>query len=161
VRLKASQALDPAEAQGTVDAAVESASRALSERRSVCIHTALGPEDEDTPALREAASRMSLDHAEVARRVGNALGDATLRLVERHGLARAAIAGGDTSSYAVRRMGPQGLAVASGDYSTSAHVFQLSGTPPVDGLEITLKGGQVGDEGFFVTLRDGRSASGG
>ena len=31
--------------------------------------------------------------------------------------------------------------------------------PPIEGLEITLKGGQVGDEGFFVTLRDGRAGS--
>ena len=65
--------------------------------------------------------------------------------------------GGDTSSYALRRMAPQGLAVASGDYATSAHVLRLSGAPPIEGLEITLKGGQVGDEGFFKTLRDGRA----
>jgi 3-oxoisoapionate kinase len=160
-RLKASQALDPDGASAAADAAVEAASRALAEGRSVCVYTALGPEDEDTPALREAAARAGLHHAEIARRIGDALGDAALQLAARHGLSRVAIVGGDTSSYALRRMKPHGLAVASGDYSTSAHVFQLSGRPPVNGLEITLKGGQVGDEGFFVTLRDGRVASGG
>ncbi|HKH34909.1 MAG TPA: nucleotide-binding domain containing protein, partial [Beijerinckiaceae bacterium] len=158
-RLKASRALDPAEAPAVINAAVEAASGALSEGRSVCVYTALGPEDEDTLATREAAVGMTLDHAEVALRIGAALGEAALRLVARHGLTRVAVAGGDTSSYALRRMAPQGLAVASGDYATSAHVFRLCGAPTVHGLEITLKGGQVGDDGFFVTLRDGRAES--
>jgi 3-oxoisoapionate kinase len=159
VRLEASRSLDPASADAALDRAVEAASRDLSRGRSVCLYTALGPEDEDTPALREVTLRLRLDHAEVARRIGEALGAAALRLVEHHGLTRVAIAGGDTSSYALRRMAPQGLAVASGDYATSAHVLRLSGAPPIEGLEITLKGGQVGDEGFFITLRDGRAGS--
>jgi uncharacterized protein YgbK (DUF1537 family) len=159
VRLSASQSLDLATAGSALDGAVQAASRELGQDRSVCLYTALGPEDEDTPAVREAAARMGLDHAEVARRIGAALGETALRLAARHGLSRVAIAGGDTSSYALRRMAPRGLAVASGDYATSAHVFRLSGEGPVDGLEITMKGGQVGDEGFFVTLRDGRAAS--
>jgi 3-oxoisoapionate kinase len=161
VRLRASHALDPAGGPAAIEASVKGASKALEDGRSVCVYTALGPEDEDTPSVREAGARMGLDHAEVARRIGGALGDAALRLVERHGLSRLAIAGGDTSSYALRRIAPQGLTVASGDYATSAHVFQLSGAPPIDGLEITLKGGQVGDESFFVALRDGRAGGSG
>ena len=160
-RLPASLALDPAIVPAVVDATVRAASRALGEGRSVCVYTALGPEDEDTPAVREVAGRMRLDPAEVAGRIGAALGEVTLQLVARHRLSRVAVAGGDTSSYTLRRMSPQGIAVISGDYQTSAHVFRLTGSPPVDGLEITLKGGQVGDEGFFVALRDGRIADSG
>jgi uncharacterized protein YgbK (DUF1537 family) len=156
LRLRASQLLEPASAEAAVDAAVNTASQALENGRSVCIFTALGPDDEDTPGVRETAERLGFEHAEVARRIGDALADTVLRLVERHGLTRVAVAGGDSSSYALRRMAPHGLSVGSGDYVTSAHVLRLSGAPPVDGLEITLKGGQVGDEGFFITLRDGR-----
>jgi uncharacterized protein YgbK (DUF1537 family) len=159
LRFQASRSLDAASADVTLESAVGAASRELSRGRSVCLYTALGPEDEDTPALREVAARLRLDHAEVARRIGEALGAAVLQLVERHSLARVAVAGGDTASYALRRMKPQGLAVASGDYATSAHVFRLSGASPVEGLEVTMKGGQVGDEGFFLTLRDGRAGS--
>jgi 3-oxoisoapionate kinase len=158
-RLVASRTLDPARTSEAIAAAVDTASRALGAGRSVCVYTALGPEDEDTAALREVAARRTLDPGKIARCIGEALGEVVMRLVERHGLTRVVIAGGDTSSYALRRMAPQGLAVISGDYATSAHVMRLSGTPPVDGLETTLKGGQVGEEGFFVTLRDGRAAS--
>ena len=158
-RLLASLALDPATMPAVVHATVEAASRALSKGRSVCVYTALGPDDEDTPAVREVAGRMRIDSAEIARRIGAALGETTLQLVARHRLSRVALAGGDTSSYTLRRMAPRGLAVVSGDYETSAHVFRLAGSPPVDGLEITLKGGQVGDEGFFVALRDGRTGN--
>jgi uncharacterized protein YgbK (DUF1537 family) len=156
LRLRASEVLEPARVEAAVDAVVIDASHAFEKGRSVCIFTALGPDDEDTPSVRETAERLGFEHAEVARRIGAALGDAVLRLVARHGLTRVAVAGGDSSSYALRRMTPHGLSVSSGDYVTSAHVLRLSGPPPVDGLEITLKGGQVGDEGFFMTLRDGR-----
>jgi uncharacterized protein YgbK (DUF1537 family) len=93
-RLKASQALDPsAGVSSSIDAAVEVASRVLDEGRSVCVYTALGPDDEDTPAVREAAARVKLDHTEIALRVGAALGDVAVRLVERHGLSRSRLRG--------------------------------------------------------------------
>jgi 3-oxoisoapionate kinase len=157
-RLKVSAILDPAAAASTVSTILQTASEALSAGRSVCIFTALGPDDVEAPALREVAARMCLDHGEVSRRIGSALADVALRLIRQHGLGRVVIAGGDTSSYALRSMMPEGLTVVSGDYATGAHVFRLSGDRAIDGLEVTLKGGQVGDEGFFIRLRDGRAA---
>jgi uncharacterized protein YgbK (DUF1537 family) len=158
VRLRVSAVVDPATAASAVSAVLDTASEALSAGRSVCIFTALGPGDEEAPGLRDVAARIGLDHGAVSKRVGSALADVALRLVRQHGLGRIAIAGGDTSSYALRSMRPDGLTVASGDYATGAHVFRLAGDGAVDGLEITLKGGQVGDEDFFTRLRDGRAA---
>jgi len=159
VRLRASDCLDPAAAERALAATLQAASEVLAAGRSACVFTALGPNDEDTPALRRLATAMALDHGEVSRRIGGALAKLALGLVERHGLRRVVIAGGDTSSYALKSMAPEGLAVASGDYATGAHVFRLSGAAPIEGLELTFKGGQIGDEGFFVRLRDGRAAN--
>ena len=48
-RLVASRTLDPARTSEAIAAAVDTASRALGAGRSVCVYTALGPEDEDRP----------------------------------------------------------------------------------------------------------------
>src|SRR3954463_8958900 len=66
-RLVASRTLDPARTSAAIAAAVDAASRALGAGRSVCVYTALGPEDEDTAALREVAGRSRINPGEMAR----------------------------------------------------------------------------------------------
>ncbi|KQT52000.1 Hrp-dependent type III effector protein [Aureimonas sp. Leaf454] len=121
----------------------------LDEGRSVLVHTALGPES-DLGA--EIASQDGARHA-----IGRGLGHLQARLVREARLTRAVIAGGDTSSHALRQLGIHALtprfplAQTPGSPVSTAH----SEDPAFDGLEIALKGGQVGNDDYFVKLRDG------
>ena len=78
-------------------------------------------------------------------------------LVGEKGLRRAVIAGGDTSSHALAALGIEALTMRApmprtpGSPLCRAHARQAA----FDGLEIACKGGQVGDETYFVALRDG------
>jgi uncharacterized protein YgbK (DUF1537 family) len=78
-------------------------------------------------------------------------------LLETTGLRRVCVAGGDTSSYAAQQLGIYALemlvAIAPGAplCRASAHESRF------DGLEITLKGGQVGQAHFFGQIRAGRA----
>ena len=69
-------------------------------------------------------------------------------------LRRIGIAGGDTSSLAVQQMGVWGLSyrasLGAGVAISSAH----SDNPALDGLELMLKGGQMGGEDVFERLLD-------
>lgn len=159
VRLPASLAVDPRTSVGALADAVAIASEALRRGRSACIFTALGPDDPETPALRQRARELGLGADAISERVGEALGQIGRELIQHHGLPRVAFAGGDTSSFALRSMSPEGLAVVSGDYATGAHVFRTSGGGFIDGLEVVLKGGQVGSNEIFNELRDGRPAA--
>ncbi|WP_184380920.1 four-carbon acid sugar kinase family protein [Rhizobium sp. BK619] len=147
-------ALDPLELVSSGEAAVEAAVQAgvgkLKEGKSVILYTALGP---------SADRGADIDRLPGARhRLGSCLGTILRRLIEAEGLSRAVVAGGDTSSHALRQLKidalttllplPQTpgspLCLAHGDY------------PPTNGLQIALKGGQVGTDGYFAQIRDGR-----
>ena len=119
----------------------EPAERALAEGRSVAIYSALGPGDCAGPPRGEE--------------LGAHLGSLLLEWIRRSGVRRVVIAGGDTSSHAARRLGVEALTFA-GLLSPGAPLCRAhSKDPAVDGLELVLKGGQVGPEDFFERVRKG------
>lgn len=123
---------------------------ALSQGRSVVLYTALGPStDLGAEIDRDPGAR----HA-----IGRALGRIQRRLVEDQGLRRAVIAGGDTSSHALRQLDVFALTtlLPLPDTPGSPLCRASSSTPAFDGLEIALKGGQVGGDDYFSRIRDGR-----
>ena len=121
----------------------DGALHALREGRSVAIYSALGPADcEGAPRGEE---------------LGRALGSFLLDLIRRSGVRRVAIAGGDTSSHAVRQLGLDALTFA-GLLSPGAPLVRgYSADSDVNGLELVLKGGQVGPENFFEIVRKGKA----
>ncbi|WP_438754604.1 four-carbon acid sugar kinase family protein [Pararhizobium sp. O133] len=146
--------LDPLELLGeNGSAALEKAIAAgidgLKAGRSVILNTALGPSaDRGGDIDRIPGSR---------HRLGRLLGTILRRLVEDQQLSRAVIAGGDTSSHALRELHVQAL-------TTLLPLPQTPGSPlctahgahaPTNGLQIALKGGQVGSDGYFSQIRDG------
>jgi uncharacterized protein YgbK (DUF1537 family) len=135
------------DAGSEIENAVAAGLRILAEGRSVILYTALGP----------SADRGSeLDMSEGTRHhIGRNLGRIQRQLVERAGLSRAVVAGGDTSSHALGEMGIAALTL-------KMPLPQTPGSPlciahgGVDGLEIALKGGQVGGDDYFSMIRAGR-----
>jgi uncharacterized protein YgbK (DUF1537 family) len=68
---------------------------------------------------------------------------------------RIGVAGGDTSSLALRALGAWALAWA-GTLGTGVAMTRLRADSPVlDGLELMLKGGQMGAADLFVRLQQG------
>ena len=127
------------EEERLADAAVE----ALARGGRFVIHSAEGPLAADAQAAGE--------------RLGQALGRVARDVVLRSGLRRLLFAGGDTSSHGVAQLGADALTWAApmerGAPLVRVHAADLS----IDGLELVLKGGQIGGEDFFETVR--RAAS--
>ncbi|MFC3169092.1 four-carbon acid sugar kinase family protein [Paracoccus fontiphilus] len=121
--------------------------------QSPLVHSASG-EGPQVEAYRAALARGGMDPATANRRIGEALGrilDATLRET---GIRRAVISGGDTSGHGMRQLGLSAL-VAVAPTIPGAALCQAFGNGPHDGLEIALKGGQMGSEDYFGWVRDG------
>jgi len=117
--------------------------------RSPLIHTALGPATDHGRAL---------DAIPGARQAtGEALGWIARRLIEHSGIRRIIFAGGDTSSHALGQLNVHALttrfplSATPGSPLCTAH----SATPGLDAIELAMKGGQVGHDDYFVSLRDG------
>jgi uncharacterized protein YgbK (DUF1537 family) len=139
-----------AEEARVVRAACEAASRG----QSPLIHSAAGSGDPAVARFRAALSASQLSPDEANRRIGEALGrilDATLRAT---GLRRAVISGGDTSGHGMRQLGLSALEALAPTVPGAA-LCRAHGEGPHDGLEIALKGGQMGSEDFFDWIRAG------
>lgn len=149
--------LDPLELLGetgsqAMERAVAAGLQSLKSGHSVILNTALGPSaDRGGDIDRIPGSR---------HRLGRMLGAILRRLIEVEGLGRAVIAGGDTSSHALKELHVQAL-------TTLLPLPQTPGSPlctahgthaPTNGLQIALKGGQVGTDGYFSQIRDGLQA---
>jgi uncharacterized protein YgbK (DUF1537 family) len=147
-------ALDPvallSDPEREVSKALYAGEVALSRGRSVILYTALG-----TAADRGA----EIDrHAGARHELARTLGRILKHLASGQKLKRVVIAGGDTSSHALGELGVEALTIrmplpqSPGSPLCVAHAADFA----VDGLEIALKGGQVGKDDYFSGILAGR-----
>jgi uncharacterized protein YgbK (DUF1537 family) len=153
----AEASLDNERWQAGIDAAVERARAVLSSGRSPLVATARGPNDEAVSRFRAKLAASNCDPVEINARIGGALGEILRRLIGEGGVTRAAVSGGDTSGFAVRSLGAYALEAVA-PIAPGAPLCRIFSTDPrVDGIEIALKGGQMGGADFFGSVRAGRA----
>lgn len=92
------------------------------------------------------------DRAVDADRLGLALGEATRRIVHGAGIRRLVVAGGDTSGRVARALEIIALRMIAPAAPGAPLCRATSEVPLIDGLEIALKGGQVGPPDYFVSI---------
>jgi 3-oxoisoapionate kinase len=116
-----------------------SALTALGKGESVVLYTALGVRDYNVEQGGE----------KLGRKLGTLLRDVLIR----SGVRRAIVAGGDTSSHAVQQLEIEALTFA-GLTTPGAPLCRCHARGnALDGLELVLKGGQMGPENFFELVR--------
>ncbi len=122
------------------ETALQSALQSLRSGSDTVLYTSLG-----------APSGATLD-----QELGAAIGRLLLDIVQQSGVRRVVLCGGDTSSHAVQQLNLTAItfagALAPGAPLCRAHADEATG---LDGLELVLKGGQIGPENFFEIARRG------
>jgi len=122
--------------------ASRAARAALAAGRSVVLYTALGPQDRQAGGYGEE--------------LGERLGLLLRQLTGSTGVRRAVIAGGDTASHAGQQLGAYALTLLR-PLEPGGPLCRLhSQDSACDGLQVVLKGGQVGSEDFFGVVRRGK-----
>ncbi|MDB5803516.1 MAG: type effector Hrp-dependent outer domain protein [Betaproteobacteria bacterium] len=120
--------------------------------RHFCIDEALHHLRAGRPVLAGTALDGSAAMPADTHAVALACGDLLRQLLEQMPLSRVGIAGGDTSSHAVQALDLWGLScvreIGPGVALTRAH----SDNPALDGMELMLKGGQMGQPDLFERL---------
>ena len=112
----------------------------LARGQSVVLYTALGPQPEDE------------EHGEA---FAAALGNRLRELLLVSGVRRIVVAGGDTSTHVVKQLGLDALTFVAPLAPGAPLCRGYAPDSPLDGLELVLKGGQIGPEEFFAQVRDG------
>ena len=132
------------EKDGVETAIADTVMAALSNSAGVVLHTARGPADPRLAPTRAALERRGMTAADSSQILGGSLGRALRNVVTRTGVRRVALVGGDSTSHAVSTLGVESLEVA-GPLVPGASLCRIhSRDAAIDGVEITLKGGQVG-----------------
>jgi len=131
------------------------ATSALQQGVSPVIFSAEGPDDETVIGFDKLARDAGLSRSDAARAVGAALAEVTKKILDRARPGRIVIAGGDSSGEIVNALDIQALTVAAGLTPGAPLCRTWSDDESRDGLEIVLKGGQMGGETFFGQARAG------
>lgn len=151
IRVSAEDLADAGRADDERRRVVDQAYASLAAGASVVLYTAAGPED---PSIAATRARLA-GGGNTARVLGAALGSMARELLLRTGLRRVVIAGGDTSSFAAQELGLHALELLA-ELTPGAPLCRgYSDDARMDGLEIALKGGQMGLPDYFGRVRDG------
>jgi 3-oxoisoapionate kinase len=128
---------------------ISQADAVLRQGKSPLIYTAAGPATDQSTAIDAIAGGR--------QRLAKALGTIARQLIETHKLRRLVFSGGDTSSHGLGQLDIAALTTrfplveTPGSPLCAAH----SANPLFAGLELAMKGGQLGGDGYFVKMRDG------
>ena len=125
----------------TPEACVTKAVKALRSSGKVVVYSSLGP----LPAGATARGDT----------LGRQIGSMLRQIVSETRVRRVVLAGGDTSSHAVSQLGLYALTWSAGTQPGAPLCRAHSDSPELEGLEMVLKGGQVGTEDFFERVRAG------
>jgi uncharacterized protein YgbK (DUF1537 family) len=154
IKITADQIADSSSMPQTL---VDEVSTRLNDGQSVVIYTALGPDDESIAVTRTQLSALGIRDSQSGEFIGKQLGRWTKEIIKLTGIRRVVIAGGDTSGFVTREMDIFGLEmllpVSPGAPLCKAYSFKGN----IDGIEIALKGGQLGSPDYFLKVKGANS----
>lgn len=132
--------------QDMLSSIVEQCVTIIQAGNSPIVYSALGPKDEDLPFVKE----LNIDNFD--QKLGQMLGEIAYQVRSRTQIQRIAIAGGDTSGYCMQSLKVDALTFIA-PFCPGVPLCQtLSSDNQTQGVEVALKGGQMGGEDFFVKL---------
>lgn len=154
-RLSVARALDRDTCEAEIERVVAIATDALQRGVSPLIFSAEGPDDEAVAHFDRLARDAGLARPEAARRIGATLALVMKRLLDRARPKRIVVAGGDSSGEVASALDIDALTVSAALSPGAPLCRAWSMNPARDGLEIVLKGGQIGPPDFFGLARSG------
>ncbi len=133
---------------------VERTSELLAQGKSVILHTARGPDDIRINVLIESLvargeSREQARHGG-GRLLGVRLGEIVQKILVASSVQRLILSGGDTSSQITSVLAPEALEIEARLSPGAPLCRVISNKPHLHGLQVALKGGQMGDASYFV-----------
>jgi uncharacterized protein YgbK (DUF1537 family) len=135
---------------------VDQAVQLISQGQNVILYSVLGPDDPMIAGTKKQLTKSGLSPSAVGEILGTQQGLVLKDILAKTGLRRAAVAGGDTCGHVLKQLSiyvlefiiPLGIAAPLCRASSS--------NPQIDGMEIALKGGQLGEVDFFGSVLKGK-----
>jgi uncharacterized protein YgbK (DUF1537 family) len=145
---------EPESSESEMKRVVEAAVSGLQEGKSAIIHSAIGAKDARISRTKEKIEVLGLSSQALTERLGQALGVVTRRVIKASGVTRLVLAGGDISGRITPALGIWALQVGRSVGIAAPLCYAYSSHSEIHGLQIALKGGQVGEDDYFGEARD-------
>jgi uncharacterized protein YgbK (DUF1537 family) len=150
-KIPAEQLADPDQKSDLLGRLHDWANEQLTAGHHILLYTAAGPEDESIQRIKQHYLDSGSESG-TAVRMGQAMGQICRELIEKSSIRRIVVAGGDTSGYVTRELGIYALETLALVDPGVPLCKGYSDEPMIDGIEVALKGGQVGEEDYFVKV---------
>ena len=148
-RLLIDQVLSPSLREAEINRLVEAAKKSIDAKQSPLIFSAKGPDDPAVIGFANSARAAACTVTDANAIVGSALAQIMRRIVNETAINRLVIAGGDSSGAVASALDIAALTVSAQLLPGAPLCRAWSGSPRMDGIEIVLKGGQIGTANFF------------
>lgn len=132
---------------------VEKITSLLKTKEKVIIYTAAGPKDNAIKDLRNHLEEKGVEKHRAGEVIGSDLGEWTKKIVEGSSLKRIVISGGDTAGFVASELDIYALEILTSISPGAPLCYSHSLNQRFDGLEIALKGGQLGGENYYEKVR--------
>ncbi len=156
IHVDSDRLVDPRTQEAQRTFLVDQALQILKGKQSVLIYSALGPDDSKILNTKERIKELGLSTKNIGEILGTQLGIVLKEILTKTGLRRAAVAGGDTCGYVLKQLSIHVLEFVVPLGKAAPLCRASSKEPAFDGMEIALKGGQLGERDFFVSFRKGK-----
>ena len=154
-RLNVAACLHASTREAEISRVVTGSLQALAQGRSPVVYSAMGPDDAAVTGFEALVQACGLDRAQAAQIIGDALAEVMKQLLDRSELRRVVVAGGDSSGAVASHLGVQALTVLAGLRPGAPLCRAWSDDARRDGLELVLKGGQMGTPTFYGEVLSG------
>lgn len=125
----------------------------LETKKRVIIYTADGPTDGAIHDLRNYLENQGVNRKDMGEVIGSNLGFWTKEILKQSKLQRIVISGGDTSGFVTSELEIYALEILTSISPGAPLCYAYSNNKRFDGLEIALKGGQLGGENYYEKVR--------
>jgi len=153
LRLPLNELLNEVTGETALHRLVDIAEKQLRLGTDVILYTAKGPHDPAISEIREQLSTQGIPADQSGKMLGRLLGRIMKELTIRKCTRRFVVAGGDTSGFATMELGVTAMEIAASVAPGAPLNLCYSKDPLVNGLELALKGGQLGQKDYFIRVK--------
>ena len=154
-RLDIARSLNRDQVTDEIERLVASALVSIANNISVVVFSAEGPDDPAVLNFVSTAAQAHLSKADAADKVGQVLAEVMRRILDQSPIRRLVVAGGDSSGAVGSHLGIRALTVEAGLVPGAPLCRAWSDNDQRDGLQVVLKGGQIGGTSFYGQVRSG------
>ncbi|MEC0236158.1 four-carbon acid sugar kinase family protein [Paenibacillus kribbensis] len=153
IRLPLKELLSMDTGELTLLSILDTTEKVLRAGKDVILYTAKGPQDPSISEIRENLKSIGIQADKSGKLLGQLLGRIMKGIITRKCTRRFVVAGGDTSGYATKELGVSAMEIAAPVAPGAPLNLCYSSDPVVNGLELALKGGQLGQEDYFLRVK--------